>query len=62
MTSEGRSWVLGGLVGFLGLVGLFLASGAGTGGLYFGGLCLFGLSILLIGYLVKRRYDEVEQP
>ncbi len=62
MTGEGRRWVLGVLVGILGLVGLFLASGATTGGLYFGGLGLVGLSILMIGYLVKRHYDEVGQP
>ena len=62
MTNDGRRWVLGGVAGFFSLVGLILASGAGTGGVYFGGLCLSGLSVLLIGYLVKRHYDEVQQP
>lgn len=62
MTSDGRRWILGGLAGFLGLVGLFLASGAGNGGLYFGGLILAAFSVFLISYLVKRHYDEVGQP
>ncbi len=62
MTVVARRWLLGGFLLLLGLIGLVAAAGAKAGGIYYAGLGLFGLAILLIGYLVKRHYDEAEQP
>lgn len=46
------SWVLGGLIGFVGLVGLFLASRAVDGTLYWVGLLVFLFAVLFVFNLI----------
>jgi len=47
-------------VGLVGVLGLFLASGAVDGGFYFFGLLLFAFAILFIFANVKNAFDEAE--
>lgn len=58
-----RRWVLGGVAGMLGVIGLFAAAGSGVGRpvSYYGGVGLFVLSALYIFTLIKRTFDEGEQ-
>jgi cytochrome c oxidase subunit 2 len=58
----GRRWVLGGVAGMLGVVGLFAAAGSGVGRpvSYYGGVGLFVLSVLFIFNLIKATFDEAE--
>ena len=51
-------WVLGGLVGIIGIVGLLLAAHAEEGPIYIVGLIVFGLAIAVDGWLIKRGYDR----
>jgi len=53
-------WIICGLVGLVGVLGLFLASGAVDGGFYFFGLLLFAFAILFIFANVKNAFDEAE--
>lgn len=56
MTGSGSAltWIIGGVVGLLGLLGLFLASGAGDGAIYLFGLLLFGFAVLFAFSLIRR--------
>jgi cytochrome c oxidase subunit II len=58
-----RNWVLGGLAGILGLVGLFVAAGSGTHNSvgYSGGFVIFAISVLIVFCLVKLAFDEAEK-
>jgi cytochrome c oxidase subunit II len=58
----GRRWVLGGVAGMLGIVGLFAAAGSGVGRpvSYYGGVGLFVFSVLFIFNLIKATFDEAE--
>lgn len=49
------SLVLGGVLGVVGLIGLFVASGAGEGLWYGAGLGLFVLCVLCIFVLIHQR-------
>jgi hypothetical protein len=51
------SWVMGVFVGFLGLVGLVLASGARDGAVYGFGFGVFVFAVLFVFLLIKRGYD-----
>jgi cytochrome c oxidase cbb3-type subunit 1 len=53
-------WIVGGLVGFLGIVGLFLASASIDDGLYMFGLALAGFAVVVVFSLVKQRFDAGE--
>ena len=57
-----RRWVLGGVAGMLGVVGLFAAAGSGVGRpvSYYGGVGLFVLSVLFAFHLIKATFDEAE--
>jgi FtsH-binding integral membrane protein len=59
MSSIG-SWIVGGIVGLLGLIGLFLASRAVDGAIYGFGVLLFVFAVLFNFWLVKRHYDAIE--
>lgn len=54
-------WILSGVVGLLGLVGLFVAAGAHSGPVYWAGLLLFAVAVGFIMYQVKRAYDLQER-
>ena len=47
-------WITGALFGLVGLVGLFMASGAQDDMFYFSGLVMFVFSILLIFRLISK--------
>lgn len=53
------NWVLGGIAGFLGLGGLFVASRSGVHDPvgYYGGLVFFAISLLIVFYLVRLALD-----
>jgi uncharacterized membrane protein len=53
-------FVIGALVGLLGLVGLFLAAGSHDG-LYEAGLIFFAFAVLFVFWLIKRSYDEADR-
>ena len=48
------TWVLGGVMGLLALVGLIMASGAADGMFYFTGLLFFLFGVLFIFFLIGR--------
>lgn len=54
------NWVLGGAAGIMSLGGLFVASRAGQGVGYWGGLAMFAFCVLFIFYLVKTGFDREE--
>ncbi len=51
-------WIAGIIVGVIGLLGLFLASGAVDTGIYIFGLLLFLTATLFDFWLVKRSFDK----
>ncbi|OAB57133.1 hypothetical protein AY599_09240 [Leptolyngbya valderiana BDU 20041] len=53
-------FVIGALVGLLGLLGLFLAAGSHDG-LYQAGLIFALFCVLFIFWLIKRSYDEADR-
>lgn len=54
-------WILGGFLGVLAILALFLAAYAQGGNFYNHGLALFGLCTLLIFRLIGRSFDEIER-
>lgn len=58
-----RQWVLGGVAGILGLVGLFIAARSGVGSPvgYYGGLLLFAIGLLIALLMVKLALDAAER-
>lgn len=59
MEDTGR-WIVCGLVGLVGILGLFLAAGAVDGGFYFFGLLLFAFAVVFVFANVKNAFDEAE--
>lgn len=60
MGTVGR-WITSGVMGLLGLIGLFVAAGAQSGPVYYAGLLLFLAAIIYIAYQIKRSYDLQER-
>jgi tetrahydromethanopterin S-methyltransferase subunit B len=56
------SWVMGGFVGVLGLVGLVMASGARDDAIYGFGLGVFVFAVLFVFLLIKRGFDAAGRP
>ncbi len=54
-------WILSGVVGLLGLLGLFVAAGAHSGPVYYAGLLLFVVAVGFVMYQIKRAYDLQER-
>lgn len=54
------NFIYAGAVGIMGLIGLFLASRAGHGMAYSGGLTFFAFAVLFIFLMIKRAYDKAE--
>lgn len=52
-------WIAGVAFGLLGLVGLFTAARAGSGGGYILGILLFVAAVLVVFRLIKDHYDGV---
>jgi cytochrome c oxidase subunit 2 len=55
-----RNWVLGGLAGILGLVGLFVAARSSGPVGYYGGLILCAIGVLLVFHRMKLAFDGAE--
>ena len=53
-------WIAGAAIGFIGVLGLFLAAHAHDGTFYYAGLAVFALAVLIIGAMVKRSFDMQE--
>ena len=47
-------WVIGALACLIAIGALFVASGAGSGALYLGGLAVFAACVLFVMWLIKR--------
>ena len=54
------SFLYGGAVGIMGIVGLIVAARAGHGMAYSGGLAFFTFAVLFIFLMIKRGYDKRE--
>ena len=57
---ETMLWIVSGLVGLGGIIGLFLASGAADTGIYVFGMGLFVFAVLFIFSRIKGAYDSTE--
>ncbi|BBK35344.1 hypothetical protein STAQ_04220 [Allostella sp. ATCC 35155] len=55
-----RRWVVGGIVGVIGIVGLAMAATIHQTGFYTLGLAMAGAAIVYIFALIKRSFDEAE--
>lgn len=53
-------WIIGGVTGFVSLIGLFISSHAGSPALYWLGLAISAIGIALIFTLIKRTFDEID--
>lgn len=55
-------YIIGVLIGLIGLVGLFMASRAESGnGFYAAGLFIFVFAVLYDFFLIKRGFDKADQ-
>jgi hypothetical protein len=54
-------WCVGGFVGVLGLIGLFLAAGAADRGIYVFGMALAAFAVLFVFALIKQGFDALER-
>ncbi|HTO82654.1 MAG TPA: hypothetical protein VMQ73_10485 [Methylomirabilota bacterium] len=55
---ETANWIAGGIVGAIGVVGLFLAANALDRGIYVFGLALAGFAIVFVFTLIRHAFDE----
>lgn len=53
-------WIAGGMIGLIGILGLFLAAKSHDATFYYAGLAVFALAVLIIGAMVKRGFDLEE--
>ena len=53
-------WIAGGVIGLIGVLGLFLSAYAHDATFYYVGLAVFVLSVLIVGAMVKRHFDMQE--
>lgn len=56
-----RSWILGGCVGVLGVIALYVAANAHDTAVYYIGLAVFVVCVLFDFYLIKRTFDRAER-
>lgn len=54
-------WVMGGLAILMSIGGLFVASNAGHGLGYYGGLGMFVFCVLFIFFVMKKAMDHADQ-
>jgi len=57
MNNIGR-WVTNGIIGVIGLIGLFVASRAADSTFYVIGLIVFAIAVAAIFYSIRRAFDE----
>ncbi len=53
-------WIWCGLVGLMGITGLFVAARGGHSVPYWGGLVFAGFAVAFIFLMIKRGFDEAE--
>lgn len=54
-------WIIGGCVGVLSIIVLYVASRGHESVLYYGGLAVFVACVLFDMYLIKRSFDQAER-
>jgi hypothetical protein len=54
-------WIGGGIVGVIGILGLFLSAHAHGGTTYYLGIAVFVVAVLAIGAMVKHHFDLTER-
>jgi hypothetical protein len=58
--NDTASWIVNGLIGLTGIIGLFLAARAVDTGFYAFGLLLFIFAVAFIFMNIKKTFDEAE--
>ncbi len=53
-------WIAGGLIGLVGVLGLFVSAHAHAGALYYSGLVVFALAVAILFAMLKRHFDMIE--
>ncbi len=53
-------WIAGGLIGLIGVLGLFVSAHAHSGAFYYAGLAVFISAVLILFAMLKRHFDMVE--
>jgi len=53
-------WIGGGVIGLIGVLGLFLSAHAHDSTFYMLGLAIFVIAVLVIGAMIKRHFDLTE--
>jgi phosphotransferase system glucose/maltose/N-acetylglucosamine-specific IIC component len=53
-------WVTNGIIGFIGILGLFVASRASDTTFYALGLIVFAIAVAAIFYAIRKVFDEAE--
>ena len=53
-------WIAGGLIGLVGVLGLFVSAHAHAGAFYYAGLAVFILAVLIVFAMLKRHFDMTE--
>lgn len=59
MEGSGK-WIAGGLIGLVGIMGLFVSAHAHAGAMYYAGLAVFVLAVLILFAMLKRHYDMLQ--
>lgn len=50
-------WIAGGAIGLVGVLALFVSAHAHGGGLYYAGIAVFILAVVIIFAMLKRHFD-----
>lgn len=53
-------WIGGGIIGLVGILGLFVSAHAHDSTFYGLGLAIFVIAVLVIGAMIKRHFDLTE--
>jgi hypothetical protein len=53
-------WIGGGIIGLIGILGLFLSAHAHGGAAYYVGIAVFVAAVLAIGAMIKHQFDLAE--
>jgi len=57
MDGSSCKWMAGGIIGLVGILGLFASAHAHDTAFYILGLAVFAIAVLVIGGMIKRHFD-----
>lgn len=58
--SETAQWIIGGIIGLVGILGLYVAAHADAPDWYWIGLAVFAVAVAIIFYMVRRACDRAD--